>query len=79
MGNKFQFGTMKEVLMDALVGHCAEWKKSDRERQTLYDITYTWNLKKKWYKWTYLQNRNIPTDIENKLMVTKGEVGGGIN
>ena len=21
----------------------------------------------KWYKWTYLQNRNRPTDIENKL------------
>ena len=28
------------------------------------------------YKVTYLQNRNSPTDIENKLMVTKG---GGIN
>ena len=26
---------------------------------------------KKWYKWTYLQNRNRLTDIENKLMVTK--------
>ena len=23
----------------------AEWNKSDRERQTLYDITYMWNLK----------------------------------
>ena len=34
---------------------------------------------KKWYKWTYLQNRNRVTDAENKLMVTKGEVGGGIN
>ena len=29
-----------------------------------------WNLKKK-YKWTYLQNRNKLTDIENKLMATK--------
>ena len=29
--------------------------------------------KKKRYKWTYLQNRNTFTDIENKLMVTKGE------
>ena len=28
------------------------------------------------YKITSLQNRNSPTDIENKLMVTKG---GGIN
>ena len=32
------------------------------------------------HRWTYLQNRNRPTDIENKLMVTKGERGGrGIN
>ena len=27
--------------------------------------------KKKWYKWTYLQNRKRVTDIENKFMVTK--------
>ena len=26
---------------------------------------------------SYLQNRNRLTDIENKLMVTKGEVGEG--
>ena len=43
----------------------------DRDIQILYDIPYIWNLqisydipyiwnlkKKKWYKWTYLQNRN---------------------
>ena len=47
----------------------------DSERQTSYDITYMWNLKK-WYKWTYLQTRNRLTDIENKLMVTKGEWRG---
>ena len=52
------------------------WIKSDRERQISYDITYMWNLKK-WYKWTYLQNRNRHTDIENKLTVTKGERGWG--
>ena len=34
-----------------------------------------WNLKKR-YKWTYLQNRNRLTDIENKLMVTEVERGG---
>ena len=28
-------------------------------------------------KWTYLQNRNRLTDIEDKLMVTKGERGEG--
>ena len=25
-----------------------------------------------WHKWTYLQNRNRPTDIENRLVVAKG-------
>ena len=53
-----------------------EWSKSDTERQILYDITYMWNLKKIWYKWTYLQNRNRLTDFENKLMATKGERWG---
>ena len=38
------------------------------------------NFLKKWYKWTYLQNRNRLTDIENKSMVTEGERGvEGIN
>ena len=47
---------------------------SARERQISHAITYMWNLKK-WYKWTYLQNRNRLTDIENKLTVTKGDSG----
>ena len=50
-----------------------------RERQILYD-TYMWTLKKKNQKPknkpTYLQNKNRLTDIENKLMITKGEKGG---
>ena len=29
------------------------------------DITYTWNLKKR-YKWTYLQNRHTLIDLETK-------------
>ena len=33
--------------MDGSGVYYAKWKKSDRERQILYDITYTWNLKKK--------------------------------
>ena len=51
-----------------------KWSQSERERQISYDITYMWNLIK-WYKWTYLQNRNRPTDSENRLVVTKGEGG----
>ena len=43
-----------------------------RKRQIPYDMTYMWNLNK-WYKQTYLQNRNRLTDVENKLRVTKGE------
>ena len=31
--------------MDGLGRYYANWNKSDRERQTLYDITYMWNLK----------------------------------
>ena len=34
---------------------------------------------KKQHKWTYLENRNRLTDIENKPMVTKTKGGGGIN
>ena len=56
-----------------------------------YDIAYMQNLKKviqmnlftmnikKWYKWTYLQNRNRLGDLENEYMVSEGRVGGGIN
>ena len=29
-----------------------------------------------WYKWTYVQNRNRPTDIENKFMVTRRDREG---
>ena len=43
-------------------GH-TEWSKSDRQ---VSHITYMWNLKKKkWYKWTYLQNRNRVKDVES--------------
>ena len=67
--------------MDGPRDYHIKWSKSDRERQISYDITCLWNLKKKKrYKWTYIQNRNRPTDIEDKLTVTKGDrVGGGIN
>ena len=33
--------------MDGPKDYHAKWSKPDRERQVLYDITYTWNLKKK--------------------------------
>ena len=42
--------------------------------QILCDIASMWNLRK-WYKWTYLQNSNRVTDVENKPMVTRGDRG----
>ena len=39
-----------------------------------YDITYMWNPKKKnWHKWTYAQNRNKSTDVENKHDYQRGK------
>ena len=49
-----------------------KWSKSQTEGQISYDTTYMWNVKK-WYKWTYLQNRNRLTDIDNKLTLTRRE------
>ena len=49
--------------------------KSDRERQVSHYITYMWNLDYD-YKWTYLQNRNRFTNLENQLMVTWGKSWG---
>ena len=36
-----------------------------------------WNLKYGTNEPIYLQNRNRLTDIENRLVVSKGEEGGG--
>ena len=46
-----------------------KWNKSDRERQIAYDIAYMWNLKNDTNELIY----KTETDLENKLMVTKGE------
>ena len=35
-----------------------------------------WNLKKNWYRQSYLQGRNRDTDVENKSMDTNR---GGMN
>ena len=75
--------------MDGPRDYHSKQRKSDRERQTPYDITYMWslkyewtsnmNFKYEWHKWTYLRNRNRLTDVENRLVVAKGEgVEGGM-
>ena len=39
-------------------------------------ISLICGIEKKRYKWIYLQNRNRPKGMENKLMVTRKERGG---
>ena len=49
---------------------------SQRKTNTLWYYLYVKSEKKKrWYKWTYLQNRNKVTDVENKPMVIRGLEG----
>ena len=60
--------------MDGPRDYYAKWNKPNRERRISYEITYMWIIK---IKRIYLQNTSIPTDIENKLMVTKGQRGEG--
>ena len=53
--------------------HLSSEGSQTEKKQASYDIIYMHKLKKKLYKWTYLQNRNRLTDLENKLMVTRRE------
>lgn len=45
--------------------------KASQTEKDNYDITYMQNFEKA-YKLIYLKNRNRATDLENKLMVTRG-------
>ena len=67
--------TLKNAIcsnMDATRDCDTKWSKSERERQ-VYSITDMWN--KIWHKWTCLQNRNRLIDVENRVVVAKGEGG----
>ena len=47
--------------------------KSEGERQTWYHLYVEYKI---WDKWTYLQNRDRLMDINNRLVVAKGEGAG---
>ena len=49
--------------MDRLRDYHTKWNKSDKDKYHM--IPYVES--KKWYRWTYIQNGNWLTDIENKL------------
>ena len=46
------------------------------QRQISYIITYV-QSKEKWHQWTYIQNRNRPTNITNLRLSNGKEVGEG--
>ena len=48
-----------------------KWGKSERGRQTLYDITYMWNIKYDTNE-LFSKTQNRLTDIENRLVFAKG-------
>ena len=50
---------------------------SQTEIEISYDITYIWNLKNGTNELIHRVLRNRLRDTENKLMVTKEEIGGG--
>ena len=63
--------------MDGPIDYHTKWSKPDKgNTNIIWYCLYVEFGEKKRYTWIYLQNRNRPTDIENKLMVIKGEGGG---
>ena len=52
-------------------------RKLVRQRKTNIISYCFYGKSKKWYQWTFLQNRNRVTDVEYKLMVSSGEWGKG--
>ena len=53
--------------------------KSEREKQVSYDLVKCKKKKKKWYKWTYLQNRNRLTENECMVGYQQGRGEGEID
>ena len=51
-----------------------KWSKSGKD--TYHMISLKDRILKKWYKWTYLQNRNRLINLEKELIVTWGDFGG---
>ena len=63
--------------MDRPKDYHTKWSKPDQERQTPYDIIYVWNLKKNSDTNELIYKTERDSDLENKLMVTKGETWWG--
>jgi len=53
-----------------------EWNKSEKEKHHMTALYI--ESKKKWYTWTYLQNRNGLADLANLRAPGRGKVGKGL-
>ena len=62
--------------MDGPRGYYAKWNKSDRERQTLYDFIYMWNLKTQ-NKWTNISKHKQSYKYREQMGVLQREGVGG--
>ena len=58
--------------------YCTKWSKSDLGRQTSYDITYMWNLKKA-YKWIYAEQKQMHRFWKQTYCYQRGQVGKGVD
>ena len=64
---------------DGCTNYHTNWSKSVKDKYHMISLICG-IFKKKWYKWTYLQNRNRFTDLENELVGTRRErLGRGID
>ena len=61
--------------MDGPRDYHSKWSKSDRERQTSYNIIYMWNPTK-WYKLTYCKAETDSQTSQTNLGLPKGQVEG---
>ena len=65
--------------MDGLREYHTNWSKSGRERQILYDITYTWNLKNNTDESIYKTKKTHGYEKHTYGLPNSWGRGGGIN
>ena len=76
---KYEIMPFAATWMDLEIIILSEVSRTEKDKYHMILLIWgIWNFKKR-YKWTYLPNRKRLTDIENKLMVSKGEAAEGIN
>ena len=73
LGHKEEWNNAICSIMDGPRDYCTKRSKSERERQMMCLYVES----KIRHEWTYMWNRNRPADMENSLVVDKGEGSRG--